>query len=229
MKLIARLIFLVRKENLDFVEVDSSSSLRLLGVRFATLLRGNFYLVFKLQRPIFFFKGRSSRIISGHKVRVRRGVTIKDNVVIDATRSNFIELSQNVSIGRNVIIDGGASLLSNKGDLSIGANSGFSENCLISVRGKIRIGEHVIFGPGVNVFSENHGMKIGEEPFRLQSCQPLSVTVEDNVWVGSGSIILGGSYIEKDVVVAAGSVVRGRLRSGHLYGGVPVRMLKKLD
>jgi carbonic anhydrase/acetyltransferase-like protein (isoleucine patch superfamily) len=55
-------------------------------------------------------------------------------------------------------------------------------------------------------------------------------TVGDHVLVGMGSIVLDLAVIERDVVLAAGSLVppRARLESGYLYVGSPARRVRPL-
>ena len=52
------------------------------------------------------------------------------------------------------------------------------------------------------------------------------VVIEDDVWVGHGSIILSGVTIGKGSIIAAGSVVTGNVESYSIYGGNPARKIK---
>jgi acetyltransferase-like isoleucine patch superfamily enzyme len=49
------------------------------------------------------------------------------------------------------------------------------------------------------------------------------IIIEDDVWIGANSVILDGAIIRKGVVVGAGSVVRGELRTYTVYAGNPLR------
>ena len=53
-----------------------------------------------------------------------------------------------------------------------------------------------------------------------------NTVVGNDVWIGRGCLICDGSYIEDGVVVAANSVVKGRLLKNGIYGGSPVRLIK---
>ncbi len=56
-------------------------------------------------------------------------------------------------------------------------------------------------------------------------------TLEDNVLIGMGAIVMDGAVIEKNSVVAAGAVVleNTRVESGTIYAGVPAKKVKALS
>lgn len=55
-------------------------------------------------------------------------------------------------------------------------------------------------------------------------------TIEENVLVGMGAIIMDNAYIEKNALIAAGAVVREgtRVEAGSIYAGVPAKKVKSL-
>lgn len=61
----------------------------------------------------------------------------------------------------------------------------------------------------------------------LEAVEPIKIS--DNVFIGYASIILPGTYVEKNVVIGAHSLVKGRLESGFVYAGVPARKIKTLE
>jgi len=56
-------------------------------------------------------------------------------------------------------------------------------------------------------------------------------TVEDEVLIGMGSIIMDLAVVQKHVIVAAGAVVleNSILESGWIYAGTPAKKIKELD
>lgn len=54
------------------------------------------------------------------------------------------------------------------------------------------------------------------------------IVVGDNVFIGHGTILLPGTIIENNCIVAAGSVVMGTLTSNSVYAGNPVKKVKEL-
>lgn len=57
--------------------------------------------------------------------------------------------------------------------------------------------------------------------------QSKSVTIDDHVWIGAKSTVLKGTYIGRDVVVAAGSIVHGKYKqTSCVIGGNPAVVIK---
>ncbi|MEZ5053609.1 MAG: gamma carbonic anhydrase family protein [Chitinophagales bacterium] len=56
-------------------------------------------------------------------------------------------------------------------------------------------------------------------------------TIEDNVLIGMGAIVMDNCYIEKNALIAAGAVVleNTRVEAGSIYAGVPAKKVKQLD
>lgn len=55
-------------------------------------------------------------------------------------------------------------------------------------------------------------------------------TIQDNVLIGMGAIVMDGVVVEENVLIAAGAVVleNSRLESGYVYAGIPARKVKAL-
>ncbi len=56
-------------------------------------------------------------------------------------------------------------------------------------------------------------------------------TIEDNVLIGMGAIVMDHAVIKKNSIIAAGAVVLENtvVESGTIYGGVPAKKVKNLD
>ena len=77
--------------------------------------------------------------------------------------------------------------------LVIGNNVGIAQNCFIQVRGKVDIGNNVIFGPNVSVFSENHIFTRSLICLLMRKVKARKgVKISDGVWIGSRAVILDG-------------------------------------
>jgi gamma-carbonic anhydrase len=61
-------------------------------------------------------------------------------------------------------------------------------------------------------------------------CQLRACTIEDECIVGMNSILSEGSYMEKNTILGAGSVLMPGVRvpSGELWAGNPARFIRKL-
>jgi acetyltransferase-like isoleucine patch superfamily enzyme/glycosyltransferase involved in cell wall biosynthesis len=112
--------------------------------------------------------------------------------------------------------------------ISIGEGAFVNNGCwLISEGPGISIGRDVLVGPGcVIVDSDFHDL----DPARRLSGEPAKarVTIDDNVFLGAGVIVLKGVHIGANTVVGAGSVVVGDLASDAIAGGNPCRIIREL-
>lgn len=56
-------------------------------------------------------------------------------------------------------------------------------------------------------------------------------TIEDNVLIGMGAIVMDNCHIEANALIAAGAVVleNTRVEAGSIYAGVPAKKVKQLE
>lgn len=92
---------------------------------------------------------------------------------------------------------------------------------------RITIGKNCQIGPRVCFETMSHGLVY--EPGRGRGRLSKPIVVDDEVWIGCGAIILQGVTIGKGAVVSAGSVVSKDVEPLTVVGGVPAKLLKKID
>ena len=210
---------------LDY-QLSTNDILVELGSRFLQVLRGLLLRPFLKESKGLIFLGKRVKIRSKNRIILGKSIIIGDYVEINALSKNGVTIGNNVSIHKNTIIEC-TGVLRNIGEgLFIGNNVGIAQNCFIQVRGQVTIGNNVIFGPGVSVFSENHVFDNPELPVSVQGETRKGVTIEEGVWIGARGIILDGVTIGKNSVVAAGSLVNKDVPSYSVIGGVPAKVLK---
>ncbi len=84
---------------------------------------------------------------------------------------------------------------------------------------------HVIIGQNVTL---NHNTTIGNK--KSLSGEDLgSPTIEDNVFVGPNSVIIGPIIIGKNSIIGAGSVVVKDVEPYSIVAGNPANLLKKIE
>ena len=85
----------------------------------------------------------------------------------------------------------------------------------------IEIGDDVFTGPYVYITDQNHSYADTEVPVGRQWPVNSSVRIGAGTWLGTGAVILPGSVIGRNVVVAAGAVVRGKVPDHAVVGRRP--------
>jgi len=93
--------------------------------------------------------------------------------------------------------------------------------------GRVVIGNYVQTGANVMIFAFNHGTDAIDVPMILQDYYDADVIIEDDVWIGAGSVITAGVRIGKGCVIGAGSVVTKDMPSNYVCAGVPCKPIKK--
>jgi virginiamycin A acetyltransferase len=75
----------------------------------------------------------------------------------------------------------------------------------------------------------NHAFGNADELIRNQGFLPSKggIIIGDDVWIGANCVVLDGAVLEDGVVVAAGSVVRSRLKAYGVYAGIPICHIKQ--
>lgn len=93
--------------------------------------------------------------------------------------------------------------------------------------GAITIRDHVHLGPNVSLLTTTH--EVGDKERRGGTLASRPITIGDGAWIGAGAIVLQGCTIGAGSIVAAGCVVRSDVPANCLFGGVPGRVLRRLD
>ena len=83
-------------------------------------------------------------------------------------------------------------------------------NNLIQANGGITLGDDVLLGPDVKIWSVNHVFARLDVPIWEQGYEHKPVVIGNGVWIGASSFIMPGAHIGDHVVIAAGSVVSGK-------------------
>ena len=114
-------------------------------------------------------------------------------------------------------------------NIYLGKNSHINQYCCIwaSKNAKIILGDNLLMGPGVKMFSSNHDTRDISIPMNIQPLVEKDIVIGNDVWIGSNSVILAGSKIGNGTVIAAGSVVNKEIPEYVIAGGVPAKSIKK--
>jgi acetyltransferase-like isoleucine patch superfamily enzyme len=111
--------------------------------------------------------------------------------------------------------------------VSIGDRSLIGMRSGIVAHESVTIGDDVWFGQEVYVTDGNHGYTDPTTPPGNQLGAHQPVVIGDGCWLGHGTVVLAGSHLGRNVVVAAGSVVRGTFPDHAVIGGVPAKIIRR--
>ena len=112
------------------------------------------------------------------------------------------------------------------------------DNCSIGVQSHItainhiKIGNNVLTGPRVLITDNSHGGStldsLNTPPFMRPLLSKGEVVIEDNVWIGEGSMIMPNVHIGKGSIIAANSVVTENIPAYCIIAGSPAKIIKQL-
>jgi acetyltransferase-like isoleucine patch superfamily enzyme len=142
----------------------------------------------------------------------------------------WIEIGDETMIGAQVTLCAGMLPGQDLGDspvLRIGDRSVIGRGSHIVAHHSILIGDDVFTGPYIYVTDQNHGYEDPDMPIGRQWPRNAAVSIGSGSWLGAGAVVLPGACIGRNVVVAAGSVVRGNIPDHCVVAGVPARIVRE--
>lgn len=111
-------------------------------------------------------------------------------------------------------------------NITLGKQVFLNFNCVILDPAAVRIGDCVLFGPGVQLYTATHPLKHEARCRGLESACPINIG--SNVWLGGGAIVLPGVSVGARAVIGAGSVVTADIPEDVLAVGNPCRVVRSL-
>lgn len=116
----------------------------------------------------------------------------------------FTDFGKNITIGKNVFINAG---------------------CKFQDQGGIIIEDGALIGHNVVLATLNHDLA----PEKRQMMHPAPIHIGKNVWIGANATVTQGVTIGDNSVVAAGAVVNRDVPANTVVGGVPAKIIKRID
>lgn len=116
----------------------------------------------------------------------------------------------NIIFGQNDTISSNAKIFG-RGTVIIGDNVVIGEASVICCDSKITIGNNSMIAAQCYVTDCNHGIRLNAGVMREQKLSVKTCVIEDNVWIGAGSMILAGSHIRSGTVVGANTVITNEI------------------
>ena len=113
--------------------------------------------------------------------------------------------------------------------LEIGDRCVIGARSILTAHSSLTIGDDVWIGQSVFVSAASHGYQDPETPIGDQLGDHQPVSIGSGSWIGHGAVILPGTRIGKQVVIGAGSVVRGEIPDHSVAAGVPAKVVRRLE
>ncbi len=156
--------------------------------------------------------------------RISRLADIEDSV-----KGSRIVIGDHVTIDSFVKIKPAGGL----GDVVIGAHTIINSGVVIYTGNGMTMGRHVMVAANCVFSPTSHEYRSRDVPIMYQGFKAAAnlkggrsgIVIEDDVWLGASCVVLEGAYLQRGVVVGAGSVVRGVLESYGIYAGNPLKLL----
>jgi acetyltransferase-like isoleucine patch superfamily enzyme len=109
-------------------------------------------------------------------------------------------------------------------NIEVGEKFFSNYNLTILDSGKVIIGNNVLIGPNVSIYSVTHPFDYKER--RKGYIQGKQITIGNDVWIGGNVVILPGVSIGDNTIIGAGSVVTKDIPSNVIAVGNPCRLIK---
>jgi acetyltransferase-like isoleucine patch superfamily enzyme len=158
----------------------------------------------------------------GLEIRANSKLKIGNNFAL--TSGNMVN-----PLGRNIK---SAIRIDNGAFITIGNNVGMS--CVVLwAKNQITIGNNVKIGADVMIMdSDMHSLNyIERRDFRTDAlnAKTLPISIGDDVFIGTRSIISKGCSIGDRSIIAAGSIVAKSVPNDEIWGGNPAKFIKKIN
>lgn len=110
----------------------------------------------------------------------------------------------------------------------LGDNVNFN-GLVITGGGRVDIGNNFHSGPDCLFICQNHNFDEGESIPYDSTYVYKDIVIEDNVWLGSRVIVLGGVTIGEGAIIQAGSTVVSDIPKYAIAGGHPAKVFSQRD
>lgn len=139
---------------------------------------------------------------------------------------NITLINKNISLGKNVTIYPNC-MFYGDGPIIIGNNCEIGNNVIIysSKNGGVYIADNVMIAANSYITDCDHGTQ-KNVIMRNQKTVVSSVRIGNDVWIGTGVIVLKGSQINDGAIIGAGALVRSTVESNAIAIGIPAKIVK---
>ena len=112
-------------------------------------------------------------------------------------------------------------------NIYLGENFYANHHCVMLDAADIRIGDRVLFGPAVHLYTTTHPTNPAERAKGTEYIAPI--TIGNDCWLGGGTLVMPGITIGEGSVIGAGSVVTKSIPANRVALGNPCRVIRAVD
>lgn len=112
-------------------------------------------------------------------------------------------------------------------NIVVGDRVFFNFNCVILDPANVYIGNDVLFGPAVQIYTATHPLDSSIRRQGLESADPIKIG--SGVWIGGGAIVCPGVSIGNRSVIGAGAVVTKDVPKGVFAAGNPAQAIRDVE
>ena len=112
-------------------------------------------------------------------------------------------------------------------NIHLGSHFFANFDCVMLDGAPISIGDNVLLGPKVGLYTSNHALDPRERADG--ACRARPITIGDDVWIGGNVTVLPGVAIGSGSVVGGGSVVTRSIPPGVIAAGNPARVIRDVS
>lgn len=151
---------------------------------------------------------------------------------VEIIRSGNRYLNRGIVIGDHCYIHSGSRFIlgtlddNPHTDLILGNYVQINWGCYISGEGGLEIGDRVLIGPNVCILSAGHGYLDDKKLIQEQGLTHGKIVIEEDVWIGGGSVIMQGVRLGKGCVIGGGSTVVRDVHPYSVVAGNPAKAIK---
>lgn len=108
----------------------------------------------------------------------------------------------------------------------VGKNFYANFDCIFLDVNTITIGDNVMFGPRVGLYTAGHPI---DKDVRITGLEyGLPITIGNNVWIGGNVVVMPGVHIGDNTIIGSGSVVTKDIPSDVIAAGNPCKVIRKI-
>jgi maltose O-acetyltransferase len=112
-------------------------------------------------------------------------------------------------------------------NITLGHTVFINFNCCILDVAEVRIGDHTMMGPNVQIYTATHPLEAKARNSGREYAKPISIG--NNVWIGGHAVICPGVTIGNNVVIGAGTVVTKNFPDDVFIAGNPAKIIRQID